>query len=128
MQERISLNEEERQGFELQTTYRFMPGPGGIPEVFYSSVLHEENPAATLTYSPAARIWRINTGWRRRKDKKQMCFVINPITGRWSKQDSPNEEEAENTPEKIAQKEPTQLIVLFVDDHSRIFPLALPRR
>jgi len=122
VQERISVNEEERQrqGFELQTTYRFMPGPGGAPEVFYSTVLHGETPAATLTYSPAARIWRINKGWRRRKDKKQLGFVINPITGRWSKQDSPNEEETEDTPEKMAQKEPTQLIVPFVEDHRNI--------
>lgn len=122
VQERISVNEEERQrqGFELQTTYRFMPGPGGAPEVFYSLVLHGESPAATLTYSPAARIWRINKGWRRRKDKKQLGFVINPITGRWSKQDSPNDEEGEDTPEKIAQKEPSQLIVPFVEDHRNI--------
>ena len=29
--ERISINDEERQrqGFELQTTYRFLPGPDG---------------------------------------------------------------------------------------------------
>ncbi len=125
VQERISVNEEERQrqGFELQTTYRFMPGPGGTPEVFYSSVQHQEDPVATLTYSPAARIWRINKGWRRRKDKKQLGFVINPITGRWSKKDSPNEESSEDQPEKIAQKEPTQLIVPFVEDHRNILIL-----
>ncbi len=125
VQERISVNEEERQrqGFELQTTYRFMPGPGGAPEVFYSSVKYRDEIVATLTYSPAARIWRINKGWRRRKDKKQLGFVINPISGRWSKQDSPNEESSEDQPEKIAQKEPTQLIVPFVEDHRNILIL-----
>lgn len=127
-QERISVNEEERQrqGYELQTTYRFMPGPGGVLERHDSeAVVTESNtPVARLAYSPAARIWRINKGWRRRKDKKQLGFYINPITGRWSKQDSPDEtKDGDETPEQLEQHEPTQRIVPFVEDHRNILIL-----
>ncbi|HEX9639894.1 MAG TPA: DUF1998 domain-containing protein, partial [Candidatus Krumholzibacteria bacterium] len=124
-QERISVNEEERQrqGYELQTTYRFMPGPGGVIERHEAEALHGETAVARLTYSPSARIWRINKGWRRRKDKKQLGFIINPITGRWSKQDSPDDDEDDLTPEERDKKEPTQRIVPFVEDHRNILIL-----
>ncbi|PAW70199.1 MAG: DEAD/DEAH box helicase [Opitutia bacterium Tous-C5TDCM] len=127
-QERISVNEEERQrqGYELQTTYRFMPGPGGQLERHDSAAVPADSadPVARLAYSPAARIWRINKGWRRRKDKKQLGFIINPINGRWSKQDNPDEAtDAEETPEQIDKKEPTQRIVPFVEDHRNILIL-----
>ncbi len=127
-QERISVNEEERQrqGYELQTTYRFMPGPGGLLERHDAEVVTPgiTDPVARLAYSPAARIWRINKGWRRRKDKKQLGFIINPINGRWSKQDSPDEnQDAEETPEQLDKKEPTQRIVPFVEDHRNVLIL-----
>jgi hypothetical protein len=131
-QERISVNEEERQrqGYELQTTYRFMPGPGGQLERHDSEAVMADatGPVARLAYSPAARIWRINKGWRRRKDKKQLGFIINPINGRWSKQDNPDEAtDAEETPEQIDKKEPTQRIVPFVEDHRNILILTPTR-
>lgn len=124
--ERISVNDEERQrqGYELQTTYRFMPGPGGLLERHDSEATHGDAVIARLAYSPAARIWRINKGWRRRKDKKQLGFYINPISGRWSKKDSPDEaQEGEESAEQIDKKEPTQRIVPFVEDHRNILIL-----
>lgn len=124
-QERISVNEEERQrqGYELQTTYRFMPGPGGAIERHEAEALQGETVVARLTYSPSARIWRINKGWRRRKDKKQLGFIINPITGRWSREDSPDDDNDDLTPEERDKKEPTQRIVPFVEDHRNILIL-----
>src|SRR5258708_6149368 len=127
-QERISVNEEERQrqGYELQTTYRFMPGPGGLLERHDSeaALTDKSDPVARLAYSPSARIWRINKGWRRRKDKKQLGFIINPINGRWSKQDNPDEAtDTDETPEQVDKKEPTQRIVPFVEDHRNILIL-----
>lgn len=128
-QDRISVNEEERQrqGYELQTTYRFMPGPGGRIEKHLSKATPSEGEAAiaSLTFSPSARIWRINKGWRRRKDKRQLGFFINPLNGRWSKQDSPDEgeEEARETPQRGRAPEPSQRIVPFVEDHRNILIL-----
>jgi C4-dicarboxylate-specific signal transduction histidine kinase len=77
-----------------------------------------------LTYAPAARIWRINRGWRRRKDKKQLGFYINPVSGVWSKQDSPDEEQTTEAPEEnLLDKVPNQPIVPFVEDHRNILIL-----
>jgi hypothetical protein len=124
--ERISINDEERQrqGFELQTTYRFLPGPDGLIQRTDAEVRQGDEVLATLTYAPAARIWRINRGWRRRKDKKQLGFYINPVSGVWSKQDSPNQESAQDKPEEtLLDKVPNQRIVPFVEDHRNILIL-----
>ncbi len=140
-EERISVNDEERQrqSFDLQTTYRFLPGPDGISQQQRSQVVQtvnsNDNPAdnnqadtasevlATLTYSPAARLWCINRGWRRRKNKLQLGFIINLFSGQWRKQDDPGANPAdreEAAPEKI----PNQRIVSFVEDHRNILILA----
>lgn len=120
--ERISINDEERQrqGFELQTTYRFLPGPDGIIQQIHSEVIEGDNQIAELTYAPAARIWRINKGWRRRKDKKQLGFYINPLSGVWSKQESADEESDDSDEDKLLGKVPNQQIVPFVEDHRNI--------
>lgn len=124
--ERISINDEDRQrqGFELQTTYRFLPGPDGVIQQRKADVKHRDEVLAELTYAPAARLWRINRGWRRRKDKEQLGFYINPITGTWSKQDEPGGEDADGTDEGLLDKVPNQRIVPFVEDHRNLLILA----
>lgn len=124
--ERISINDEDRQrqGFELQTTYRFLPGPDGIIQQRKAEVKQGDEILAELTYAPAARLWRINRGWRRRKDKEQLGFYINPITGTWSKQDEPGGEASDGTDEGMLDKVPNQRIVPFVEDHRNLLILA----
>lgn len=124
--ERISINDEDRQrqGFELQTTYRFLPGPDGVIQQRKAEVKQGDEVLAELTYAPAARLWRINRGWRRRKDKEQLGFYINPITGTWSKQDEPGGEDADGTNEGLLDKVPNQRIVPFVEDHRNLLILA----
>ena len=123
--ERISINDEDRQrqGFELQTTYRFLPGTDGKIQQQKAVVQVEEEALAELTYAPAARIWRINRGWRRRKDKNQLGFYINPITGTWSKQDDPNSEDDTSKDETVMDKVANQRIVPFVEDHRNLLIL-----
>lgn len=123
--ERISINDEDRQrqGFELQTTYRFLPGPDGKIQQQKAVVQSDEGALAELTYAPAARIWRINRGWRRRKDKNQLGFFINPITGTWSKQDDPNSEDDTSKDEGVMDKVANQRIVPFVEDHRNLLIL-----
>ena len=127
--ERISINDEDRQrqGFELQTTYRFLAGPDGRISKFKTVVQSSESatasPLAELTYSPAARIWRINRGWRRRKDKNQLGFYINPVTGQWSKRDEPGSTESAQAEDVLMDKVPNQQIVPYVEDHRNILIL-----
>jgi hypothetical protein len=124
--ERISINDEDRQrqGFELQTTYRFLPGPDGQIQKQKADVLQGEQALAELSYAPAARIWRINRGWRRRKDKEQLGFYINPITGTWSKQDAPDAGDDNGNDDALMDKVPNQRIVPFVEDHRNLLILA----
>ena len=124
--ERISINDEDRQrqGFDLQTTYRFLPGPDGYIQQQKADVLQGEAVLAELAYAPAARIWRINRGWRRRKDKEQLGFYINPITGTWSKQDAPDASDDNSNDEALMDKVPNQRIVPFVEDHRNLLILA----
>jgi hypothetical protein len=130
--ERISINDEERQrqGFELQTTYRFLPGINGEQQKQTAQVVHNNETLCEIIYSPAARIWRINRGWRRRKDKNQLGFYINPITGVWSKQDDPNQNDDGGNDEALLEKVPNQRIVPFVEDHRNVLiltPNPLPK-
>ncbi len=128
--ERISINDEDRQrqGFELQTTYRFLPGlDGNIAQhksLISSGSGNDAHALAALTYSPAAQIWRINRGWRRRKDKNQLGFYINPITGQWSKKDEPGATDDGTSDDGLLDKMPNQQIVPFVEDHRNILILA----
>lgn len=128
--ERISANDEERQrqGFDIIATYRFLPGPGGAPDKLESRVTLGGDEIAKLTYSPAAALWRINRGWKRRKDKKQLGFYINPLSGLWSKQEDAAENgDEEDSPEEAASKKvPSQRIVPFVEDHRNILILTPP--
>ncbi len=123
--ERISINDEDRQrqGFELQTTYRFLPGPDSKIQQQKAVVQTGEEALAELTYAPAARIWRINRGWRRRKDKNQLGFFINPISGTWSKQEDPNSEDDNSADEGAVDKVANQRIVPFVEDHRNLLIL-----
>jgi Lhr-like helicase len=132
--ERISVNDEDRQrqGFDIITTYRFLPGPGGAPDKQEADVLADGEITAKLTYSPAASLWRINRGWKRRKDKKQLGFYINPLSGQWSKNDEQdgNEESDDSSDDPQDKKTAAQRIVPFVEDHRNILiitpPAALP--
>lgn len=99
--ERISINDEDRQrqGFELQPPNDSYQGQmENLNNI--RRLLNSTDPLAELTYALAARIWRINRGWRRRKDKNQLGFFINPITGTWSKQDDPNSDDDNGNDER----------------------------
>ena len=106
--ERITSNDEERkrQGFEIQTTFSF----DASSYTASMSVTDDEGDIITVDYAQAAYISRINKGLRRRKDKSQIGFFINPKTGVWVGQPKDDGSDEER-PDKL-----TQLIVPLVED------------
>lgn len=122
--ERITANEEERvrQGYEMQTTLQFAGGE--VPGTFrYDRTVVEDDagPLLELQYAQSATIWRMNFGWRRRKNPETVKgFMMNPVTGHWvgGVEDGNGESESEgNAP---PDKTPPQRIVPYVEDRRNI--------
>jgi len=63
--ERITCDEEERQrqGYEMQTTIQFEK-----ESVVRGEVWDDDEILLVMQYAPAATVWRMNLGWRRRKE------------------------------------------------------------
>jgi len=117
--ERITANEEERvrQGYEMQTTLQFAEADGRLQKLT-TEVLDAQGPLLELQYGPAATVWRMNFGWRRRKDKKVLGFMMNPVTGHWvGGVDDAGEENGDDAP---PDKTPPQRIVPYVEDRRNI--------
>jgi Lhr-like helicase/very-short-patch-repair endonuclease len=121
--ERITANEEERvrQGYEMQTTLQFAEADGKL-QVVTSEVADAQGPLLELQYGPAATVWRMNFGWRRRKDKAVKGFMMNPVTGHWvggvdENGDDTGEGNGDDAP---PDKTPSQRIVPFVEDRRNI--------
>ena len=83
--DRITSDEEERQrmGYELRTAFEF-PDEA---EVLRGEARAPDDPSGRplveLAYADAATLFRINQGWRRRKDPAAKGFVIDVHTGKW---------------------------------------------
>jgi very-short-patch-repair endonuclease len=118
--ERITANEEERvrQGYEMQTTLQFAEVEGKLQMV---TTIAEDaaGPLLELQYGPAATVWRMNFGWRRRKEKAIQGFLINPVTGHWvgGVDDGGESEREDDTP---PDQTPPQRIVPYVEDRRNI--------
>ena len=111
--ERITSNDEERQrqGFELQTTFQWAVRDGAVDVRRGDVVDGEGMPVLRLVYGPGARIIRLNKGLRRRANKAELGFWIDPISGYWSR--NTDEDDAPTDPTSA----PPQLIVPSVRDH-----------
>lgn len=85
--ERITVNDEERQrqGFDLQTTFRWARREGGQPDYREVVASDGQGPVARLRYGPGAEISRLNKGLRRRAVQSEHGFLINPLNGSWAK-------------------------------------------
>ena len=83
-----------------------------------SEISDSEGPLLELQYGPAATIWRMNYGWRRRKEKAVRGFMMNPVTGHWvGGVDEAGDENGDDAP---PDKTPPQRIVPFVEDRRNI--------
>jgi len=116
--ERITANEEERvrQGYEMQTTLQFAEADGKL-QTLKSIFADTEGPILEAQYGAAATVWRMNLGWRRRKEKSILGFSINPVTGHWvGGADENGETEEDMAPDKT----PPQRIVPYVEDRRNV--------
>ena len=83
--DRINSDEENRvrQGFDIQTGVRFADLEGLGRRVAH--VVVDGTTWGKLTYGGAATLWRINLGWKRRKDPNVLGFVLDTERGYWAK-------------------------------------------
>lgn len=121
--ERITADEEERlrQGYEMQTTVQFAENGKALRRDRTLFCDNDDNPILEAQYAPAATVWRMNLGWRRRKDRTVLGFNINPITGYWEA--DPEEGEQEKKSGEPDDKTQPERIVPYVEDRRNILIL-----
>ena len=118
---RITSDEEERtrQGYDMQTTLQFSESNGQLKRV-QAELKKGENTLFELQYAPAATIWRVNLGWRRRKEKSIYGFNIDAATGFWSKDEQapPEQNEEIGTEQRVIQR-----VSPYVEDRRNVLIL-----
>jgi len=119
--DRINSDEEKRQrmGFELATGVRFVER-GGRAACINAEVSTDGNRIALLSYGHAANIWRINRGWRRRKDKHIYGFNLDTERGYWSR----NNEDPNDDDDPMSAT--VQRVIPFVEDHRNVLLIPTP--
>ena len=118
---RITSDEEERQrqGYEMVTTLRFSE-EDGKPRVEAVSLEENGETLLDLRYGPAATLWRINLGWRRREQKTIYGFSVDANTGEWTK-DSQAPTDAED--DGVREGKSVERITPFVEDTRNVLVL-----
>ena len=121
---RITSDEEERQrqGYEMVTTLRYSQ-ENGKPRAECVALHESGETLLELRYGPAATLWRINLGWRRRKQKSVYGFSVDTSTGEWTK-DSQAPTDAED--DGVRDGKTIERITPFVEDTRNVLVL-LPK-
>ena len=111
---RITSDEEERQrqGYEMISMLRYSE-EGGRPRCEGVALEEGGETLLDLRYGPAATLWRVNLGWRRRKQKTIYGFSVDSNTGEWSK-DSQAPTDAED--DSVREGKAVERITPFVED------------
>lgn len=110
--DRINADEEERMrlGYELKTGFRFSKSDDQ-PDIRTANVQLDGSNIARLIYGQTATIWRINLGWRRRRDKEQLGFVLDIENGLWARRETEDEDDQQDP---LSSR--TQRVIPFVED------------
>ena len=121
------MEERQRQGYDLQTCYRFAVRNGMLSCTEREIVRkgHGDNTLGSFTYGPSATLWRVNKGWRRRADVSTFGFNINPTTGQWSSDEESNPD-FEDDAKREGKPHIVQRIVPYVQDRRNILIYQLP--
>jgi ATP-dependent helicase YprA (DUF1998 family) len=115
---RINSDEEERQrlGYEVITAVRFATSDGR-PVTRAGTVKGADGAElANVTIAPAATLWRINLGWRRRENKHAYGFPLDLKSGKWaSNKEAEGLDEADNDAAAEGFKQ-VKTVIPYVDD------------
>ncbi len=108
--DRITSDEEERLrvGYEIRTGVRFAE-ENGRPRARTARAVVEDERLATLTYSGAATLWRINLGWARGSNRNRFGFLLDTERGIWQRREDEEATDDENA-------KATERVVPFVED------------
>ena len=111
--DRITSDEEERQrkGYEIISGIQFAERGENL-SVEEAIVRNSDgDDLLHLSYGDTATIWRINLGWRRRKVREQLGFLLDIERGYWGKA---NDAEAEDDDDPLSNR--TKRVVPYVED------------
>lgn len=111
--QRINSDEEDRLriGYETHSFFRFA-GSGNNTHSQVGEVVISGDTWGRLSFGRAATIWKVNAGWRRRKDKDAWGFALDTRNGYWEKNKENTEENDPGDPMGASQ----QRVVPFVED------------
>ncbi len=122
--DRITSDEEEhyRVGYEMISGVEFA-SRSGRSDVIRRRLLGRvgstdaiSEPLFDISYASTATLWRLNLGWRRRKEKTQRGFVIDVERGYWGKRDDSDDPDDPMSPR-------TRRVVPFVTDTRNVLLL-----
>ncbi|NEE01152.1 DEAD/DEAH box helicase [Phytoactinopolyspora halotolerans] len=123
--QRISADEEERNrvGFDLLTTYRFVPRGGRTGRLTAEAISSDGTPLAELAYGDSAEIRVINLGRKRRQHQELHGFPLDLVQGRWltekdvEEDGTDDDEQFETTADSVPRK---ARVVPYVQDRRNI--------
>jgi ATP-dependent helicase YprA (DUF1998 family)/very-short-patch-repair endonuclease len=109
--DRITADEEERLrlGFELQMGVRFEDDEGRLA-CSSAEVDLDRDRLLRLVYSHTATLWRLNLGWRRRRDPNRRGFILDIERGYWARNDD------EDDPSDDPMSPRTARVIPYVED------------
>ncbi len=112
--DRIYCDEEERKrmGFELEVALQFERRQGRL-SCQRGTFQVEGQDVARLGFGQAARLWRMNLGWKNRKDKHIKGFNLDLERGYWAANEREDEENGRDDPMTPRVKR----VIPFVEDH-----------
>ncbi len=115
---RITSDEEERlrQGYEMLTTLQYAV-EDGRQQVVKTAFADRDETLLEIHYAPAATVWRINLGWRRRREKTIYGYNIDVTTGFWTKDAQAPKDEDEQAEKPVSQ---VQRIIPYVEDRRNV--------
>lgn len=98
--DRISSDEEERRriGYEVKTVLRFAER-NNKPSCRRAHAVQGDETLLRLTYGQAATVWRINLGWKHRRNKDQHGFGLDTERGTWQTDEALKDEDPQDPSE-----------------------------